>query len=553
MTRELSERPSRHAIGRMTWALARPHGRVLIAGLFATMIASALAIVTAALVGRVTDAALREDARSAIVLAAAGIGCAVVQVVATGYGQAWLARAGEYVVRDLRDTMIVRLLLAPLRFIERHRAGDLVQRGTAEVAALSTFVRESLGQLVTTVSTLVAAVIVLSIESWQLLLAVVLGFGPASWWLMRRFRAGAGPAFAAEAAAEADVMAGVAEIVRTRSLLRQASPAGRRHFLASLDERGERAVRAQMRTVVVSRWVNAMALVEGLSLAGLLGVGALLVDRGALSVGVVVTFVLAGRTLFTSFSDLSGLVADAEEAATGMARARDLLEATAPGPTATQRPSGRRRVAESVAFGYGEEVILDGVDLVVEPGDRVCLVGRTGAGKSTLAKLLAGLYPPDAGSVRLGGVELSSLAPEERAALVTYIPQQVQLGAGSLRDELLLAAPDASDDDLLAAAHRLGLGGWLKALAEGLDTAADGGLSAGERQLVGLLRVGLSEAAVLVLDEATSDLDPESAGLVERALDRLASGRAVVVVAHRPETIAAFDRIVDLGAPLSPA
>lgn len=553
MTRELSERPSRHAIGRMTWTLARPHGRVLVAGLLTTTIASALAIVTAALVGRVTDAALRGDARSAIILSCVGIGCAVVQVVATGYGQAWLARAGEYVVRDLRDTMIARLLLAPLRFIERHRAGDLVQRGTAEIAALSTFVRESLGQLVTTVSTLVAAVIVLSVESWQLLLAVVLGFGPASWWLMRRFRAGAGPAFAAEAAAEADVMAGVAEIVRTRSLLRQASPVGRRHFLASLDERGERAVRAQLRTVVVARWVNVMALVEGLSLAALLGVGALLVDRGALSVGVVVTFVLAGRTLFTSFSELSGLVADAEEAATGMARARDLLDATASAPTARQRPSGRRLVAESVIFGYGDEVVLDGVDLVVEPGDRVCLVGRTGAGKSTLAKLLAGLYPPDAGSVRLGGVELSSLAAEERAALVTYIPQQVQLGVGTLRDELLLAAPEASDDELLAAARRLGLGGWLESLADGLDTVADGELSAGERQLVGLLRVGLSEAAVLVLDEATSDLDPGSAGLVERAVDRLAAGRAVVVVAHRPETIAAFDRVVDLGAPLSRA
>ena len=542
----LDDAPSRRGVWRLLRRLVGGHRTVLSGGLLATTAASLAAIVATVLVGRMTDAVLRGDRDPAITLALAGVALSVAQVVTTGYGQAWLSRAGEYVVRDLRDTIAVRLLSAPLRFVERHRTGDLVQRGTAEVAALSTFVRDSFPQLVTTLTTVVAAVVVLAVESWQLLLAVLLGFLPAAGLLMRRFRRAAGPAFAAEAAAEADVMAGLAEIVRTRSLLRQASGIGRRRFFDDLDDRGATALRAQMRTVVASRWVNAMALVEGLSLAALLLVGVVLVDSDTLTVGVVVTFVLAGRTLFTSFSDLSGLLGDAEEAATGLARAQDLLDLTGPPVVPVGSPVDRRLVASGVSFGYGDHRVLDGVDLEVEPGDRVCLVGRTGAGKSTFAKLLAGLYRPDAGSVRLGGVVLADLVPAERAAWVAYVPQQVQLGPGTLRDELRVVAPDASDTELVSAFGTLGLAAWLDGLPAGLGTTVTGALSAGERQLVGLVRVTLTAAAVLVLDEATSDLDAATAALVEGALDRLAADRAVVVVAHRAETIASAGRVVEL-------
>jgi len=553
MTHEiLRTNPDRRGSGRTALRLARAHRRVLTGGVVATTAASILSIVGAVLVGRLTDAALRGDGDRAVLLGVLGVACAVVQVASQGCGAAWLARAGEYIVRDLRDTMAHRLVLAPLRFVERHRAGELLQRGTAEVAALSMFVRESLSQLVITLGTLAVSVVVLAVESWQLLLAMLVAFLPVSWLLMARFRHGAGPAFAAEAAADAQVMAGAAEIVRTREVLWQARPDGMRHWRARFDAYGREALSAQMRTVRVSRWVNAMSVVEGLSLAALLVVGARLVDADIVSVGVVVTFVLAGRTMFAGFSDLSALLGDFEEAATGAARAHDLLAVTGASPrSGAGDPRGPAVLrATGVRFGYGDVMVLDRVDLELGPGDRVCLVGRTGSGKSTLAKLLAGLYTPDAGSVTFAGVELSSLDHRARARAVAYVPQQVQLGTGTLRDELVLVAPEASDAELSEAAERLGLGPWLSGLEAGLDTLVDRDLSAGERQVVGLVRVALLDAPVLVLDEATSDLDPHTAQLVEAALDRLAAGRAVVVVAHRQATVDAFDVVYDVAAVL---
>lgn len=549
----LSTDPGRAGTGRQAWTLARPYRLVLAGGLVAAAVTSILSIVTAVLVGRLTDAALRGDEHTAVLIGVAGVGCAGVQVAAQGAGSAWLARAGEYIVRDLRDTIAARLVLAPLRFVERHRAGELLQRGTAEVAALSVFVRESLAQLVVTSGTLVASVVVLATESWQLLVALLVTFVPVSGVLMRRFRRTAGPAFAAEATADAEVMSSVAEIIRTRSLLLQARPDGVRHFRARFDEHAQASVSAQMRTVVVSRWVNAMSVVEGFSLAALLVVGLRLVDAGLVTVGVVVTFVLAGRTLFSGFSDLSALLGEFEEAATGAARARDLLvKSDLPTPRGSPARPGEPKVlrAHAVRFGYGDQPVLDGIDLTVRPGERVCLVGRTGAGKSTLAKLLAGLYVPDAGRVTVAGVDVAGLGPWDRARAVAYVPQQVQLGSGTLRDELHVVAPDACDEDLWRVSGRLGLDHWVGGLEASFDTSVDR-LSAGERQLVGLLRVALLDASVLVLDEATSDLDARTAALVEAALDRLATGRAIVVVAHRRETVDAFDVVYDVGEVLT--
>lgn len=555
--------PSRRGVVRAALRFARPHGFLLVSAIAFGVGASLAATLAPVVVGRVTDALLRGERESALIFAGAGVGLALLQLVFSAVGRSRLARGGEFLVRDVRDRMAAQLTTVSLRFVERHRHGELLQRGTAEIAALSAFVRESSTALLVTGSTVILLVTVLAFQSWVLALVLVLVFLPPALFVMHRFRSRAAEAYGAEAAAEADVVAELAESVRARALIAGA-PAVTRH---RLDERSAQvnaaAVGAQMRTVVLGRWISAMSLIEGLTLAALIVVGVPLVGAGAVSVGVVVTFLLASVTLFSGFSDLVALVGAVEEAATGAARANDLLRATASDASVGEErrdggldASARRGEAGSGAgieiddvwFDYGGDPVLRGVNLRLDSGVRYGLAGRSGAGKSTLALVLAGLYAPTEGVVRCEGIDLAALPPDERALRVAFVPQEVQLGTGTIAEELRLAAPLAEDRDLRAAFADVGLSSWLDALPEGLATPVGAGtpLSAGQRQLIGLVRIALLESRVIVLDEATSDVDPETAVLVEEALDRMAKGRTVVVVAHRESTLARLDHVLEV-------
>ncbi|HEY5788488.1 MAG TPA: ABC transporter ATP-binding protein [Microlunatus sp.] len=176
------------------------------------------------------------------------------------------------------------------------------------------------------------------------------------------------------------------------------------------------------------------------------------------------------------------------------------------------------------------------------------MAGRTGSGKSTLVKVLAGLYAPHVGRVTVGGYDLGTLSPQERAGLVALVPQQVVLGPETIADDLRLAAPTASDAELTAATASVGLGAWLTGLPGGLTTPAGGAspLSAGERQLLALIRVALTRTPILILDEATADIDPATAGLVEVAVDALATDRTVIVVAHSAATLARLPKVFEV-------
>lgn len=557
--------PPRRGVVRAALRFARPHGFLLVSAIIFGVGASLAATLAPVVVGRVTDALLRGERAAALTFAGIGVGLALLQLVLSAVGRSRLARGGEFLVRDVRDQIAAQLTTVALRFVERHRHGELLQRGTAEIAALSAFVRESSTALLVTGSTVVLLVTVLAFQSWVLTLVLVVVFLPPALFVMHRFRSGAARAYGAEAAAEADVVAELAESVRARTLIADAPPVTRRRLDERSAEVNAAAVRAQMRTVILGRWISAMSLIEGVTLAALIVVGVPMVGAGAVSVGVVVTFLLASVTLFSGFADLVALVGAVEEAATGAARAHDLLRATgsdAPvgvgvggrdtrlGDTAPADAAGSDAGIEmrDVWFDYGGEPVLRGVSLHLESGMRYGLAGRSGAGKSTLALVLAGLYAPIRGTVRCGDADLAALAPAERALRVAFVPQEVQLGTGTIAEELRLAAPSADDADLRGAFATLGLSRWVDALPEGLDTAvgADGSLSAGQRQLVGLARIALLESRVIVLDEATSDVDPETAGLVEAALDRLAQGRTVVVVAHRESTLARLDRVLEV-------
>jgi ATP-binding cassette subfamily B protein len=214
----------------------------------------------------------------------------------------------------------------------------------------------------------------------------------------------------------------------------------------------------------------------------------------------------------------------------------------------TPLPSAGDLVVENITFAYAGSTkpALENVSVTLTAGTRLALVGPTGAGKSTLAKLMARLYDPQDGSVSFGGVNLRDASMEDLRGRIVVIPQEGFLFDGSVRDNLLIAKPDAAEAELLGALDRLGLRERFEALPEGLDTEVrerGSRLSAGERQLVALSRAALVDPAVLVLDEATSNLDPGTEMLIEAALERLMVGRSVIVVAHRLSTVQRADKI----------
>ncbi|PZF84211.1 ABC transporter ATP-binding protein, partial [Jiangella anatolica] len=307
---------------------------------------------------------------------------------------------------------------------------------------------------------------------------------------------------------------------------------------------------AEDRTVDVELRLRLIGFLEGLSVAVLLVAGAWLAGSGRVTIGTVAVFVLAVANLFEGVLRLSQVLGELQSTAVSLARLLDLLERTADRPAPDNRalPETGDLTVKSVRYAYRQGTdVLDGVDVSFPHGAHVAIAGPTGSGKSTLVKLASGLYQPDAGTVTFGGVDLAGVAEAEVRRRIVLVPQQVHLVSGTLADNLMLVPHEPTRDELLDAVDRLGLTAWLAGLPDGLDTVVGpygSALSAGEQQLVGIVRAALVDPAVLILDEATADLDPVVAAQIETAVDRVRAGRTLILVAHRPETIARHATVV---------
>jgi ATP-binding cassette subfamily B protein len=548
--RTLAEEPDQRHVLRRAWPHLRRH-RAAMSGAVAVNLAATLALtLVPVLIGRAVDALLDHD-RAGLLLAGIGVLVLVVaRTVLLRWSELLLTRAGERVVHDLRDLVVDRLARTPLRFLEAHRGGDLLQRSTVEIAELATFVRGQLPDLISLGGYVVFSTIVLLSSSWQLFTLLAVVFGPPMVLLGRIVRRAAERAYPAEAAAQSTLAATFSESLLAREQLQIDGATGiwlarLRADTASYFDRARGAQRA-------ATWIDGTWIVQGLASAALLVAGGLLAVDGVVTVGVVVTFVLASRDLFSSVDDLTLVAGELLETRVGLARLLDLLDATAPEPPAVRGdPTAAPHLrVDGVTYSYrAGEPVLHGITVDFAPGEHAGLVGETGSGKTTLAKLLCGLYQPDAGSVRLGGADLATLDAADLRRRLLLIPQQVHMIAGTLADNLALTPGRPTRDDFAVAAARLGLAGWVQGLADGFDT--DLGrrgerFSAGERQLVGLIRAALTDPEVLILDEATADLDPATARRIEQGLSRLRAGRTVLVIAHRPATIDRLPRVVRL-------
>ncbi|MER7343709.1 ABC transporter ATP-binding protein [Streptomyces sp. NPDC000075] len=448
------------------------------------------------------------------------------------------AMLGEEMLADLREDFLVRSVGLPPGVLERAGTGDLLSRITTDVDRLANAMREAVPQLAIGVvwagllyGALAATAPQLALAALVALPVLVLGCR----WYFRR----APSAYRSEAAGYAAVAAALTETVDAGRTVEAHRLGGRR---IALSERRIREWTAWERYTLFLRTV--LFPVVNVTYVTILGavllIGGYCVLRGWMSVGQLTTGALLAQMMVDPIGLILRWYDELQVAQVSLARlvgVREIEPAAGDGAVA---PQGRDVRAEEVRFGYREGVdVLHRVSMSVPPGTRMALVGPSGAGKSTLGRLLAGIYAPRAGEVTLGGARLSRMPAERVREHVALVNQEHHVFVGSLRDNLRLARTGAEDAELWAALGAVDADGWARALESGLDTEVGSGGSAltpAQAQQIALARLVLADPHTLVLDEATSLLDPRAARHLERSLARVLDGRTVIAIAHRLHT-----------------
>jgi ATP-binding cassette subfamily B protein len=490
-----------------------------------------------------------KDARALNITVVVYIAVVIVAYIIGRLQYVALNSAGEGFLRLLRIRVFSQMQKQSMAFFDREKAGVLVARMTADIESMAELVQWGLMQFLSSALLLFFAFFLLMSLSWQLTLISLFVF-PFLIAATVKFQRDANKAYlevrdkvGANLSALQEGITGVRVIqayAREEEQIRRFEESNRALF------------RSHVHSVKVSTWYFGLIEFAGIASSALIvGLGGWLVHRGTVSLGTVVAFVLLLASLFDPVQQLSQLYNTLQSAAAALHKLFAIIDAVpdvdeSPNPIAL--PAAGDVVVDGITFSYtvAARPALNNVSLVLEAGTRLALVGPTGAGKSTLAKLMARLYDPQSGSVQFGGVDLRRASMDDLRRRIVVIPQEGFLFDGTVRDNLLIAKPDATEIELLSALDRIGLRERFEALPEGLDTEVrerGSRLSAGERQLVALSRAALIDPAVLVLDEATSNLDPGTEMLVEAALEKLMTGRSVIVVAHRLSTVQRADKI----------
>ncbi|AJF63940.1 ABC transporter ATP-binding protein [Streptomyces vietnamensis] len=462
----------------------------------------------------------------------------LVQTVFTRLVRLRGAMLGEEMLADLREDFLVRAVGLPPGVLERAGAGDLLSRITTDVDRLANAMREAVPQLVIGVvwaGLLLGGLMVTAppLALAALLAAPLLIVGCR--WYFRR----APSAYRAESAGYAAVAGALAETVDAGRTV-EAHRLGARRIALS-DRRISEWVAWERYTLFLrSVLFPVINLTHTTVLCAVLLLGGVFVFQGWIDVGQLTTGALLAQMLVDPIGIVLRWYDELQVAQVSLARLVGVREIEPDAGDREVRPEGRAVEADEVRFGYREGVdVLHEVSLKVAPGTRLALVGPSGAGKSTLGRLLAGIYAPRTGSVTLGAAELARMPAERVREHVALVNQEHHVFVGSLRDNLLLARTGAADTDLWAALAAVDAEGWARALDEGLDTEVGSGgrsLTPAQAQQVALARLVLAGPHTLVLDEATSLLDPRAARHLERSLGRVLEGRTVVAIAHRLHT-----------------
>ena len=464
-----------------------------------------------------------------------------------------VSQVGESFLRDLRLRVFAKLQRLSMPFYDREKAGVVVSRMTSDIDSMAELVQMGFLQFVTNVLLLVFSIVVLVVVSWQLALVCLVAL-PFVVLASIKFQRDSNEAYLVVRDRIGGTLSNLQESiagVRVIQAFGRETTETRRFA-----ERNRVLYDAHMRSVKVQAWYLPVIELAGIgTTAAVVGAGGWLVSQGTVTIGTVTFFVLTLSNLFEPVQQLSQLFNTVQSAGAGLQKVFQVLDEpveVAERPGAVDLPERGDLVVDGVSFAYGDgPPVLHSVDLTIPAGERLALVGPTGAGKSTLAKLCARLYDPVEGQVTFGGVDLRDATARSLRQHIVVVPQEGFLFAGTIRDNVRLGSDGATDADVEEALATIGVLDRFASLPDGLDTEVrerGSRLSAGEKQLVSLARAALADPAVLVLDEATSSLDPGTEALVEGAMDRLMGGRTVIVIAHRLTTAERADRVGVLDA-----
>ncbi len=484
-----------------------------------------------------------------------GLGLLVIQYIAQRVAYFAVARLGEEYLANFRGQIFSSLMRLDMPFYGRSKAGVLVSRMTSDIESMTEFVNEGAVMALSNSLTAIGVAVFLVLIDWQLAVPV-LGVIGVLVVISAVFQRWVSTSYAQVRERIGGVLALLQEgITGVRVVQAFTQESGQARAFRRINERYFEANMGAARAI--SKYFPTVSFLRSLAVGIVLAFGGRRVIDGSLTFGTLVAFLLYLNWFFLPIINLANVYNLGQSAVAALHKLFAVVDtpievAEAPDARDVVTPVEGRLELASVSFGYEpDRLILEDLNLRIPAGQRLAVVGETGAGKSTVAKLLMRFYDPSRGSVLLDGQDLRTLTHASRASSVALIPQDDFLFNDTLRENIRFGRPAADDDAIWAVCETMGIHDWLRSLPEGLDTEVrerGSRFSSGERQLVALARAFLVDPDVIVLDEATSNLDPQTELAVEHALRKLLNGRTSVVIAHRLRSAERADRVIMIDA-----